>query len=89
MYINIKPISRRNKAWEKDRRDRLNQTFNDLAKLLPDHDPKSPFSKIEILQKSVALIDELNRKLKALNTEQAMIGTYTWLLIEILLLTFS
>lgn len=67
-------FSSRNKAWEKDRRDRLNQTFDDLAKLLPKHDPKARLSKIEILQKAIVLIEDLDRKLKALCIEEPMMG---------------
>uniref|UniRef100_A0A1B0CA58 BHLH domain-containing protein n=1 Tax=Lutzomyia longipalpis TaxID=7200 RepID=A0A1B0CA58_LUTLO len=57
-----KKSSPRNREWEKDRRDRLNKTFDSLAKKLPQYDPSSPFSKIEILQKTIAFIEELQEK---------------------------
>ncbi|XP_055708155.1 uncharacterized protein LOC129804649 [Phlebotomus papatasi] len=61
-----KKSSPRNKEWEKDRRDRLNKTFDNLAKKLPQYDPSSPFSKIEILQKTITFIEELQTKQKDL-----------------------
>lgn len=61
-----KKPSPRNKEWEKERRDRLNKTFNELAELLPQHNPSAPApSKIEILQNSIKLILELLERLKA------------------------
>ncbi|CAD7089002.1 unnamed protein product [Hermetia illucens] len=57
-----KKPSEKNKAWEKDRRDRLNRTFEDLAKLLPQYDPTVTWSKNEIIQKSIAYIKELHEK---------------------------
>lgn len=57
----------RNKnEWEKDRRNRLNTTFNLLAERLPQYDPSKPFSKIEILQKTILLIEEIQKKNKEL-----------------------
>lgn len=50
---------RKNRTWEKDRRERLNHTFERLAKLLPDYEPKVTFSKIEILQKTIDYIEKL------------------------------
>ncbi|KAJ6645242.1 hypothetical protein Bhyg_00446 [Pseudolycoriella hygida] len=53
-----------NRAWEKERRDRLNKSFDILAKFLPNYEDSVPFSKIEIIQKSILLIKELQLKLK-------------------------
>ncbi|XP_055325067.1 mucin-3A-like [Sitodiplosis mosellana] len=53
-----------NRAWEKDRRDRLNTTFEKLAKLLPEYRPKVTFSKIEILHKTIVYIEDLRKKLR-------------------------
>lgn len=65
---------RLNRAWEKERRDRLNVTFDKLAKLLPEYQPKINFSKIEILQKSIIYIEDLRTKLKELlSTENSSI----------------
>ncbi|XP_059621595.1 uncharacterized protein LOC132265113 [Phlebotomus argentipes] len=61
-----KKSSPRNKEWEKDRRDRLNKTFDSLARKLPQYDPSSPFSKIEILQRTISFIEELQKKQKDL-----------------------
>lgn len=55
---------RKNKEWEKDRRNRLNTAFETLAKLLPKYDPSAPFSKIEILQRSILYVEELQKKYK-------------------------
>lgn len=57
-----KKPSEKNKAWEKDRRDRLNKSFEELAKLLPKYDPSITWSKIEIIQKSIAHIKELHER---------------------------
>ncbi|GAB0088107.1 hypothetical protein DMENIID0001_024870 [Sergentomyia squamirostris] len=57
-----KKSSPRNKEWEKDRRDRLNKTFDNLAKKLPSFCETSPFSKIEILQKAIVFIESLQKK---------------------------
>ncbi|XP_031620562.1 putative uncharacterized protein DDB_G0282133 [Contarinia nasturtii] len=63
-----------NRAWEKDRRDRLNNTFEKLAKLLPEYRPKVTFSKIEILHKTIVYIEDLRRKLRdVLSTQNASI----------------
>ncbi|XP_055903744.1 mucin-4-like [Eupeodes corollae] len=59
-----KKPSEKNKAWEKDRRDRLNKTFDELAKLLPKFDPSVVWSKIEIIQKAIAFIGDLHKRLE-------------------------
>lgn len=59
-------LFRQNRTWEKDRRDRLNITFDKLSKLLPEYQPKLTFSKIEILQKSINYIENLREKIKDL-----------------------
>lgn len=53
------------KIWEKNRRDRLNKTFDELALLLPktDEQPISKLSKIEILSRSCKLIQDLSERL--------------------------
>lgn len=40
----------------------MNNTFERLAKMLPDYEPKVTFSKIDILQKTIAYIEELKLK---------------------------
>lgn len=50
------------KKWEKERRDRLNESFNSLAKLLPCYEPSSNISKIDILIKSAEYISKLKAK---------------------------
>lgn len=70
----VSQIYRQNRAWEKDRRDRLNNTFDKLAELLPEYRPKVNFSKIEILHKSIVYIEDLRKKLRdALSTQNASI----------------
>ncbi|XP_055385710.1 probable serine/threonine-protein kinase DDB_G0282963 [Condylostylus longicornis] len=57
-----KKPSEKNKAWEKERRDRLNKSFENLAKLLPNYDPSITWTKIEIIQKSIAHIEHLHQR---------------------------
>lgn len=52
------------REWEKDRRDRLNKSFVILSKLLPCYDPSVPLSRISILDKAAAYIEELQAKVK-------------------------
>lgn len=65
------------RVWEKDRRDRLNKAFNNLAKLLPQYTEtqKNALSKIEILQKSILFVEDLQRQIKELiiNNNNAVI----------------
>lgn len=66
---------RKNRTWEKDRRDRLNNTFDKLARLLPEYQPKVTFSKIEILQKTIVYVEDLRLKIREL-----LAGEYTSIL---------
>ncbi|XP_073971035.1 uncharacterized protein isoform X2 [Rhodnius prolixus] len=50
------------KEWEKERRDKLNVGFQELCKLLPDHDPSITMSKMEILRKATEYIKHLQEK---------------------------
>ncbi|XP_050080009.1 uncharacterized protein LOC126567768 [Anopheles maculipalpis] len=61
-----KKPSPQNRIWEKERRERLNKTFEDLQRLLPDHEPASSLSKVEILQRAIEHIDKLQKKIKGL-----------------------
>lgn len=63
-------ICRQNRTWEKDRRDRLNITFEKLAQLLPEYRPKVNFSKIEILHKTIVYIEDLRKNVKELLSTQ-------------------
>lgn len=65
-----KKPSPQNRIWEKERRDRLNQTFDSLAKLLPDYEPATQLSKIEILQRTIEHVEKLQDKIKAYLEEQ-------------------
>lgn len=47
----------------------MNRSFDILAKFLPNYDDSVPFSKIEIIQKSILLIKDLQQKLKELLAE--------------------
>ncbi|XP_035902639.1 formin-J-like [Anopheles stephensi] len=64
-----KKPSPQNRIWEKERRERLNKTFEDLQRLLPDHEPASSLSKVEILQRAIELIGKLQKKIKGLVEE--------------------
>ncbi|XP_058065973.1 uncharacterized protein LOC131215595 [Anopheles bellator] len=64
-----KKPSPQNRIWEKERRERLNKTFEDLQRLLPDDEPASTLSKIEILQRAIELISKLQKKIKDLTQE--------------------
>ncbi|XP_049538894.1 mucin-5AC-like [Anopheles darlingi] len=64
-----KKPSPQNRIWEKERRERLNKSFEDLQRLLPDHDPNATLTKIEILQKAIELIGKLQKKIKDLIDE--------------------
>ncbi|XP_053681264.1 uncharacterized protein LOC128732122 [Anopheles nili] len=61
-----KKPSPQNRIWEKERRERLNKTFEDLQRLLPDNEPTSTLSKVEILQRAIELIGKLQKKIKDL-----------------------
>uniref|UniRef100_A0A8D8KCC5 (northern house mosquito) hypothetical protein n=1 Tax=Culex pipiens TaxID=7175 RepID=A0A8D8KCC5_CULPI len=65
-----KKPSPQNRIWEKERRDRLNQTFDSLAKLLPDYEATTQLSKIEILQRTIEHVEKLQDKIKAFLEEQ-------------------
>ncbi|KAJ8867295.1 hypothetical protein PR048_031096 [Dryococelus australis] len=54
------------KQWEKERRERLNVCFRELASLLPSHDPAVTLSKVQILQKAAKYIRELQGENKTL-----------------------
>ncbi|XP_063236702.1 uncharacterized protein LOC134538977 isoform X2 [Bacillus rossius redtenbacheri] len=47
------------KQWEKERRERLNACFRDLASALPGHDPAVTLSKVQILQRAAECIRAL------------------------------
>ncbi|XP_019544286.3 uncharacterized protein LOC109414898 [Aedes albopictus] len=65
-----KKPSPQNRIWEKERRDRLNQTFDSLCKLLPEYEPATQLSKIEILQRAVEYVEKLQNKIKAFLEER-------------------
>lgn len=53
---------RKCKEWERERRQRLSQSFFELSSLLPDHDPTLPLSKIDIITKATSYIKHLEEK---------------------------
>ena len=59
---------RQNRIWERERRERLNRTFETLCKLLPEYEPSTTFSKIDILQKAIKFIENLQKKLQDITT---------------------
>ncbi|XP_064211311.1 mucin-2 [Tribolium castaneum] len=54
------------REWEKERRNRLNEAFATLCKLLPCYDPATNVSKIDILRNAASYIEELQTKVKTL-----------------------
>jgi hypothetical protein len=54
--------SSKSRIWERDRRERLNLSFNSLSTLLPNYDPAATLSKVEILQKAANYICELQQE---------------------------
>ncbi|XP_054287380.1 probable serine/threonine-protein kinase DDB_G0282963 [Macrosteles quadrilineatus] len=59
----VKRLKRvKNVEWEKNRRERLNLTFFELGRLLPDHDPTLTLTKLEILNKSISYVKELRER---------------------------
>ncbi|XP_072401493.1 uncharacterized protein [Diabrotica undecimpunctata] len=49
--------------WEKERRERFNKAFDELAKVLPGYVPTENLSRIEILTKSTSTILELKEEI--------------------------
>lgn len=59
LIISLAIIFRQSKEYEKERRDRLNKAFDQLSSVLPDYDPISSLSKVEILTKAYDYIKKL------------------------------
>lgn len=59
----------KNREWEKERRNRLNEAFATLCKLLPCYDPATNLTKIDILRNAASYIAELQTKIKDLVSE--------------------
>ncbi|XP_021917040.1 uncharacterized protein LOC110828541 isoform X2 [Zootermopsis nevadensis] len=55
-------LNGKSRVWERDRRERLKLSFNNLSSLLPKYDPASTLSKAEILQKATNYIRELQQE---------------------------
>lgn len=62
LKLRLNIFTRKNRTWEKERRERLNITFDCLAKLLPDYKSKVTFSKIDTLQRAIAHIEDLKQR---------------------------
>ncbi|XP_031350470.1 nuclear pore complex protein DDB_G0274915-like [Photinus pyralis] len=60
------------REWEKIRRDKLNNAFSVLSKLLPNHDPALTWSKVDILHRATEYIEELQVKLKNVLTTEGV-----------------
>ncbi|KAJ8920342.1 hypothetical protein NQ315_012004 [Exocentrus adspersus] len=54
------------RKWEKERRDRLNEGFSNLAKVLESYDPSINICKINILHRATSSIQELQERIKHL-----------------------
>ncbi|XP_047111655.1 uncharacterized protein LOC124788429 [Schistocerca piceifrons] len=57
-----KKASSRNREWERERRERLNNCFKSLESLLPSHNPTASLSKVDIVKKAAEYIRELEKK---------------------------
>ncbi|KAG5890128.1 hypothetical protein JTB14_027795 [Gonioctena quinquepunctata] len=59
------------RGWEKERRNRLNEGFASLAKVLPTYDPSVNLSKIAILTKATCAIEQLQNELNKIISPNA------------------
>ncbi|BET03325.1 Helix-loop-helix DNA-Hypothetical protein domain [Nesidiocoris tenuis] len=59
--VKKKPVIK-SRDWEKERRKKLNICFDDLSRLLPEHDPAITLSKMEILKKAAEYIRQLQKQ---------------------------
>lgn len=57
---------KKSSEWERNRRDRLNESFLALSRLLPTYDESKPLSKIEIINQARCFIVELSEQNKRL-----------------------
>ncbi|XP_060527682.1 uncharacterized protein LOC132702861 [Cylas formicarius] len=57
--------------WEKNRRHRLNEAFNNLNKVLPCFDPSVKLSKIVIIENAISTIKDLDEKVKKILSSES------------------
>ena len=57
---------KRNSEWERNRRDRLNDSFIALSRLLPNFEESKPLSKIETINQATRFIIDLQEQNKRL-----------------------
>lgn len=60
---------RKCRKWEQERRIRLKEKFNELAKVLPSYDPSKSLCHINILEEAKKTIEELQDDLKTFLTQ--------------------
>ncbi|VEN47445.1 unnamed protein product, partial [Callosobruchus maculatus] len=60
------PRSSKCREWEKERRNRVNEAFVSLAKVLPNYDPSVNLPKIDILLKAKTAIVELQAQVASI-----------------------
>ncbi|XP_023018618.2 uncharacterized protein [Leptinotarsa decemlineata] len=61
----------KSRGWEKIRRNRLNEAFASLAKVLPCYDPSVNLTKIEILTKATCAVKDLQDEVNKIITPNA------------------
>lgn len=67
--------SKRNN-WEKERRDRFNRTFDELAKILPSYNPSVTINRIDILKEAITTISEFNKEIGKLSKSPGEVTTF-------------
>lgn len=58
------------RKWEKDRRNRIKEKFNQLEKVLPSYDPSKPLGHENILEEARKAIEDLQEDIKRFITTQ-------------------
>lgn len=59
----------KSRKWQQERRNRLREKFNDLAKALPSYDPSKPYCHVNILDEAKKAIEELQEDIKKILTK--------------------
>ncbi|XP_056648782.1 putative uncharacterized protein DDB_G0282133 [Diorhabda sublineata] len=73
--------SKRNN-WEKERRERFNRTFDELAKILPSYNPSVTINRINILKEAITTISEFKKEIGKLSESPGEVATFKDTLIK-------
>lgn len=60
---------RKCRKWQQERRNRLREKFDELAKALPSYDPSKPLCHVNILEGARKAIEELQEDIKKILTK--------------------